>query len=67
MRKTTFAAVVAGALILSGFVGWAIPSNRPLQAKASVAIELRMDPFSMMVSAKDLPNEEFRDVSLVFP
>ena len=39
MRKTTFAAVAIGALILAGFAGWAIPSNRPLQAKASAAIE----------------------------
>ena len=66
MRKTTFAAVAVGALILAGFAGWAIPSNRPLQAKASSAIEPRMDPFSMMVNAKDLPTEEFQDFSLVF-
>ena len=66
MRKTTFAAVAAGALILAGFAGWAIPSNRPLQAKASSAIEPRMDPFSMMAGTKDLPTEEFQDFSLVF-
>ena len=67
MRKTIFAAVAAGALILAGFAGWAIPSNRPLQAKASSAIEPRMDPFSMMAGRKDLPTEEFQDFSLVFP
>jgi hypothetical protein len=67
MRKTTFIAVAAGALILAGFAGWAIPSNHPLQAKASAAIEARIDPFSIMVSAKDLPNEELHDFSLVFP
>ena len=67
MRKTTFAAVAVGALILAGFAGWAIPSNRPLQAKASSAIEPRMDPFSMMAGTKDLPTEEFQDFSLVFP
>jgi hypothetical protein len=66
MRKTTFAAVAAGALILAGFAGWAIPSNRPLQAKAPTAIEPRMDPFSMMAGTKDLPTEEFQDFSLVF-
>ena len=67
MRKTIFAAVAAGALILAGFAGWAIPSNRPLQSKASSAIEPRMDPFSMMAGTKDLPTEEFQDFSLVFP
>jgi len=46
MRKTTFAAVAAGALILAGFAGWAIPSNRPLQAKASAAVEARIDAHS---------------------
>ena len=66
MRKTTFAAVAAGALILAGFAGWAIPSNRPLQSKASSAIDPRMDPFSMMAGTKDLPTEEFQDFSLVF-
>src|SRR6516225_892186 len=49
MRKTTFAAVAAGALILAGFAGWAISSNRPLQAKASSAIEPPMDPFTIML------------------
>jgi hypothetical protein len=67
MRKTTFIAVAAGALILAGFAGWAVASNRPLQAKTSAAIEAWIDPFSIMVSAKDLPNEELCDFSLVFP
>ena len=66
MRKTIFAAVAAGALILAGFAGWAISSNRPLQAKASSAIEPPMDPFSMMVNAKDLPTEELQDFTFVF-
>ena len=58
MRKTTFAAIVAGVLILTGFAVRAFPSNRLLQVTASTAIEVRIDPFSMMVSAKDLPSQE---------
>ena len=58
MRKTTFAAIVAGVLILTGLAAWARPSNRLLQVTASTAIEVRIDPFSMMVSAKDLPSQE---------
>ena len=54
MRKTTFAAIVAGVLILTGFSVWAFPSK----VTASTAIEVRIDPFSMMVSAKDLPSQE---------
>ena len=55
--KTTFA-VVAGVLILTGFAAWAFPINRLPQVKASTAIEVRIDPFSMMVNAKDLPSQE---------
>jgi hypothetical protein len=66
MRKTTFAAITAGSIILAGFAGWATPSNRQLQAKASAAIEAQIDTFGMMTRAKDLPNEEFQDFSLVF-
>ena len=58
VRKTTFAAIVASVLILTGFAVWAFPSNRLLQVTASTAIEVRIDPFSMMVSAKDLPTQE---------
>jgi hypothetical protein len=49
MRKTNFAAIAAGALILAGIVGWTIGSNRPLQAKTS-AIEAQID--------KELPIDE---------
>jgi hypothetical protein len=66
MRKITFAAIAAGALVLVGVAGWATPSNRPLQAKASTAVESQIDPFSMMADAKDLPIERIQDFSLVF-
>ena len=67
MRKTTFAAIAAGALILAGIAGWVYPSHRPLEAKASTSIEAKIDPFSLMSTVKHLPKEEFQDFSLVFP
>ena len=66
MRKTTFAAISASA-ILASVEGWVYPSHRPLEAKASTSIEAKVDPFSVMSTAKDLPAEEFEDFSLVFP
>ena len=67
MRKTTFAAIAASALILASVAGWVYPSHRPLEAKASISIEGRIDTFSLMSTAKDLPTQEFEDFSLVFP
>ena len=66
MRKTTFAAIAAGALILAGIAGWVYPSPRTLEAEASTSIEAKIDPFSLMSTAKDLPEEGFEDFSLVF-
>ena len=66
MRRTTFAAIAAGALILAGTAGWATPSNRPLQPKASTGIKAQIDTFSIMTSARDLPTHEFQDFSFVF-
>ena len=66
MRKTTFAAIATGALILAGIVGWVTSSSRSQQAEASTSIEAKIDTFSLMSSAKDLPTEEFEDFSLVF-
>jgi hypothetical protein len=67
MRKTRFwAAIAAGALILAGIAGWVYPSHRPLEAKASTSNEAKIDTFSIMSTAKDLPTEELEDFSLVF-
>ena len=68
MRKTTFAAVAAGALILAGIAGWVTSNSSSLEAEASTAIEAQIDTFSMMASTniKDLPTGEFQDFSLVF-
>ena len=65
MHKATFAAIAAGALIVA-VAGWVTRSNRPLQAKASTAIESQIDTFRLMTSAKDLPIQEFQDFSFVF-
>jgi hypothetical protein len=40
--------------------------EQSLQANASTAIEVQIDTFSMMVTAKDLPVEAFQDFTLVF-
>ena len=66
MRRTTFAAIAAGVLILAGIAGWIYPSHRPLEAKASTGIKAQIDTFSMMTSARDLPTDEFQDFSFVF-
>ena len=66
MRKTTFAAIAASALILASVAGWVYAGHRPLEAKASISIEGKIDPFSIMSTAKGLPTEEFEDFSLVF-
>ena len=66
MRKTTFAAIGASALTLAAIAGWTTGSNRPLEAKASTAIEAQIDTFGMMASVRNLPTEEFQDFSLVF-
>ena len=50
MHKTNFAAIAAGALLLAGIAGWTTGSNRPLQDKASTAIEAQID--------QELPMEE---------
>ena len=50
MRRTNFAAIAAGALILAGIVGWTTGNNRPLQATTFTAIETQID--------KELPMEE---------
>ena len=67
MRKTTFAAIAASALILASVAGWVYAGHRPLEAKASSSIEAKIDTFSIMSTAKDLPAQEFEDFSLVFP
>jgi hypothetical protein len=66
MGTTPSAGIAASALILAGITGLAPQSNLALQAKASIAIGAQIDTFAMMASARDLPTEEFQDLSFVF-
>ena len=52
MRKFNFL-TVAAALILAGVGTWAASTTH-----ASVATSLQIDPFQMMVTAKDLPTQQ---------
>ena len=52
------------ALIAIGFGVWAAtPANAP----ASPSIGQGIEPFQMMVNAKELPTVEFADYTFVFP
>ena len=62
MRNTTLFAF-APALIAIGFVVWAVsPANAP----ASPSMVQGIEPFQMMVNAKELPTVEFADYTFVF-
>ena len=62
MRNTTLFAFTP-ALIAIGFGVWvATPANAP----ASPSIGQGIEPFQMMVNAKELPTVEFADYTLVF-
>jgi hypothetical protein len=60
------AAVAAVALILAGIAGWANSNNHAFEAKASTPAATQLDTFTIMVNAKNLPNQEFEDFSVVF-
>ena len=61
MRKTTMVATVAAALIATGFGVWAASP-----ARVSPSISQRIEPFRLMVNAKDLSRAEFVDYTFVF-
>jgi len=62
MRKTTLFAV-ATALIATGFGVWAASTTN---ARVSPSIGQGVQPFQLMVSAKDMPRAELVDYSFVF-
>ena len=62
MRKTTLFAFAPG-LIAIGFGVWAAS---PGNASASPSIEQGIEPFQLMMNAKDLPTAEFADFTFVF-
>jgi len=67
MRNTIFwAAIAAGALMQVGIAEWANSHKGALEAQASTQIE-DVDPFQIMLNARNLPSGEFEDFSLVFP
>ena len=62
MRKTTLFAF-APALIAIGFGVWAVsPANAPVSPSLGQGIE----PFKLMMNAKELPAVEFVDYTFVF-
>ena len=62
MRNTTLFAFTP-ALIAIGFGVWAAsPANAPVSPSIGQGIE----PFQMMVNAKELPTVEFADYTFVF-
>jgi hypothetical protein len=62
MRKTTLFAVAA-ALIATGFGVWAASATN---ARVSRSIGQRIQPFQLMMNAKELPTAEFADYTFVF-
>jgi hypothetical protein len=62
MRKTTLFAVGA-ALIATGFGVWAASNTH---ARVAPSMGQGIEPFKLMVSAKDLPGVEFVDYTFVF-
>jgi len=60
MRKTTLFAAAA-ALIATGFGVWAASP-----ARVSPSISQRIEPFRLMVNAKDLSRAELVDYTFVF-
>ena len=62
MRQTTLFAFTP-ALIAIGFGVWA---TTPANAPASPSISQGIEPFQMMVNAKELPTVEFVDYTFVF-
>jgi hypothetical protein len=62
MRNTTLFAFAPG-LIAIGFGVWAAsPANAPVSPSIGQGIE----PFQLMMNAKDLPTAEFADFTFVF-
>jgi hypothetical protein len=62
MRQTHLFAAAAAALIVACVAGWATSDTQARVATPSVQIE----PFQVMVTAKQLPTEHFVDYSFVF-
>jgi hypothetical protein len=62
-KMTGLLAASAAALILACVVGWAVSDT---QARVAAPATVQIDPFGMMVSAKQMPTEHFADYTFVF-
>ena len=63
MRKSTiFAAAIAATLIATGLRMWAASPTNASVPSAGTGLE----PFQLMMNAKDLPRVEFVDYTFVF-
>ena len=63
MRKITLFAVAAAVIATGVFGVWAAsPANAPVSPSIGQGIE----PFQLMMNAKDLPTAEFADFTFVF-
>jgi hypothetical protein len=63
MTQNKLFAASAAALILACVAGWAVSDT---QARVAAPATVRIDPFTLMTSAKQLPTEHFVDYSFVF-
>ena len=63
MRQIHLFAAAAAALILACVAGWAMSDT---QARVATPSTVQIDPFQVMMSAKQLPTEHFVDYSFVF-
>src|SRR6516162_313095 len=66
MRKTTFAAIAAGALILAGIAGWVYPSHRPLEAKALPRLKPKSTRSALCRPQRVCPRRSLRTSRLCF-
>ena len=62
MRKITLFAVAA-AVIATGFGVWA---TAPTTARVTPSMSQGIEPFKLMINAKELPSVEFVDYTFVF-
>jgi hypothetical protein len=63
MRQIHLFAAAVAALILACVAGWAMSDT---QARVATPLTVQIDPFQVMMSAKQLPTEHFVDYSFVF-
>lgn len=63
MRRTNLFTAAAAALILACVAGWAASDTR---ARVATPSTVWIDPFQLMVGAKQLPTEHFVDYTFAF-